>query len=487
MIEEKASGSSKTGAPLLVTINIRGLNTDSSDKIPNNGTTGLGELSLEHNADTGLTDTDRRIWLDVDGSSALNEGHDDYTNKLDSETDSIGGDKVVLETANILHYDRNGTIKLVIIDPAGDGDWLDDKFIMRLVTGTLPNDADDDPVGPAVPPTPSPANFTVTVNDKDPQPSVVFSKSSVSLTEGSETSNAVTVGLIAGDPKKTSDDPTSMGDLENEIEFVADNSDAFVISEVTMVAGAPVNTCKATGATEPYAALLITLGNGITYDPDEETFTTSASGGLNAADDVTMDFVACSDMSGYRDPSVTFTFEADSLTGMPRNLGNLSAGNQLVVTVQSNEAVPTVGFATSSLRIDEGSTETVAILADGSTGPEVGSVMVGVSGDAMISLWQDGDMLEADSDVMYEVDLMGSANTILTVSADSDRALEDGMTSMATITIMSANGADIGDRDSVSVTVMGSTAVAALPLLGQLLLALFLMAGGARLYRRRNG
>ena len=34
---------------------------------------------------------------------------------------------------------------------------------------------------------------------------------------------------------------------------------------------------------------------------------------------------------------------------------------------------------------------------------------------------------------------------------------------------------------------MGSTAVAALPLLGQLLLALFLMAGGARLYRRRNG
>ena len=61
------------------------------------------------------------------------------------------------------------------------------------------------------------------------------------------------------------------------------------------------------------------------------------------------------------------------------------------------------------------------------------------------------------------------------------------MTSSATLTIESANGADIGDRDSVTVTVTGSTAVAALPLLGQLLLALFLMAGGARLYRRRNG
>ena len=82
---------------------------------------------------------------------------------------------------------------------------------------------------------------------------------------------------------------------------------------------------------------------------------------------------------------------------------------------------------------------------------------------------------------------MGNANTILTISADSDAALETGMTASATITIMAANGANIGDRDSVTVTVTGSTEVPALPLLGQLLLALFLMAGGARLYRRRRG
>ena len=171
----------------------------------------------------------------------------------------------------------------------------------------------------------------------------------------------------------------------------------------------------------------------------------------------------------------------------PTGLGNVAAGNSLVVTVQSNEAVPTVQFGTSSLNIDEGSTETVAILADEVTGPEVDSVMVSLAGDAMLSLWQDGEMLEAGMDGMFEVDLMGSANAILTVSADSDRALEDGMTSMGTLTIESANGADIGDGDTVSVTVNGSTAVPALPLVGQLLLALFLMAGGARLYRRRQG
>ena len=107
---------------------------------------------------------------------------------------------------------------------------------------------------------------------------------------------------------------------------------------------------------------------------------------------------------------------------MTTDVGDVNAGTALTITVQSDEKVPTVTFATGSLSIDEGSTETVAILASESTGPEVG---IGhgryVSGDAMISLWQGMDMLEADAAGMYEVDLMGNANTILTVSADSDR------------------------------------------------------------------
>ena len=52
---------------------------------------------------------------------------------------------------------------------------------------------------------------------------------------------------------------------------------------------------------------------------------------------------------------------------------------------------------------------------------------------------------------------------------------------------MYAAGADIGDRDTLTVTVRGSTAVPALPLVGQLLLALLLMAGGARLRNGRRG
>ena len=33
-----------------------------------------------------------------------------------------------------LPYDNNGVIRLVIIDPGGDGNWVDNKFTMRLVT-----------------------------------------------------------------------------------------------------------------------------------------------------------------------------------------------------------------------------------------------------------------------------------------------------------------------------------------------------------------
>ena len=55
------------------------------------------------------------------------------------------------------------------------------------------------------------------------------------------------------------------------------------------------------------------------------------------------------------------------------------------------------------------------------------------------------------------------------------------------VTITDANGALTGDPNTVTVTVVGVTAVPVLPLLGQLLLALLLMVGGGRLYRRRRG
>ena len=86
-------------------------------------------------------------------------------------------------------------------------------------------------------------------------------------------------------------------------------------------------------------------------------------------------------------------------------------------------------------------------------------VGVRVTGDALISLLQDGRRLRASGGGTYTVDLGDSTSTVLTIRADEDDSLADGQTKTATVTIVDAGGADIGDRDTLTVTVRGSTAV----------------------------
>ena len=462
---EGAAPDMDTPNPIEVTIRISGLTLEGEGA---NREDGLGTITIVHDADDDYSGQAERsaqtsrVWVDG-SSSAVDEG------RLTTRTEATAapGKYIVGGAANNeIPYDNNGEIKLVIVDPGGDGNWVDNMFTMTIESSLGPVD-------------PDPANFTVTVSDTDVAPVASFSKSSVRLTEGSETSTGNEVSLSVAVPEGTmaANTPAGIASLTNNIRFSAS-------PEGAAVAACPVSTDDNYGE----AVVAVTTDN-ITLqasgDNEGQYQSDNAAGALGTA---TLSFAACGDMSGFNDDMVTFSFEAGSLTGVPAGYGNITAGPDLVVTVYSEgEDKPTVSFATSTLSIDEGSTETVAILADGSLGPEVGMVMVSMSGDATLSLWQGTDMLEADDDGMFAVDLGGSANTILTVSADSDRALEDGMTATGTLTIESANGADIGDRDSVMVTVNGSTAVAALPLVGQLLLALFLMAGGARLYRRRNG
>ena len=392
-------------------------------------------------------------------SSALDESETVSDSNLVEHT-TISG-KYGLPTGGEIHYDNNGVIRLVIIDPGGDGNWMDNNFIMDIESDMLGISA-------------SPGSYKVTVVDTSVQPTAKFSKTSLVLTE--ETQTSVPVAITVGVPTGADDPPAPAGlaSLTNNVQFT------------TSPAGAAVLVCDAASEKDVVALTLSGIGAFTEMDA-KDTWQVNAGAGSDAA--ATIGVEACGDMSGFNDDMVTFSFVAKSLAGVPTGYGNVAAGADLVVTVRSEgEDKPTVSFSTDRvILIDEGDTNTVAIIADGKLGPEVGSVMVSMSGDAMLSLWQGEDMLEADDDGMYAVALGDSANTILTISADSDAALEDGMTSSATLTIESASGAIIGDRDSVPVTVNGSTAVAALPLLAQLLLALFLMAGGARLYRRRNG
>ena len=133
---------------------------------------------------------------------------------------------------------------------------------------------------------------------------------------------------------------------------------------------------------------------------------------------------------------------------------------------------------------ERGISVAVAIIAEGELANAVMQVGLEVTGDALLSIWQDGNGLRASGGVTYIVDLGDSTSRVLTIRADEDESLLDGQTKTAMVTIVDASGADIGDRDTLTVTVRGSTAVPALPLVGRLLLGLFMMAGGARLYRR---
>ena len=116
-------------------------------------------------------------------------------------------------------------------------------------------------------------------------------------------------------------------------------------------------------------------------------------------------------------------------------------------------------------------------------GDEVGTVTVAVRGEALISLEQNGSPISGGT-----VSFGGNANAELTIMSQCPiQSLEDGRGEDRHDNDHGCQWRDIGDPSTVTVTVVGSTAVPVLPLFAQLLLALLLMVGGARLYRRRQG
>ena len=193
---------------------------------------------------------------------------------------------------------------------------------------------------------------------------------------------------------------------------------------------------------------------------------------------------ACENRSDYRDASVTLVLRAASLE---TQRGNVVAGPPARIQVLNDDPVPVVEFATGALEIDEGGSQTVVIVAEGALGGAVMQVAIEAAGDALISMEQRGRGLDENRDGTFTVELSDSGSARLGVLADADDTLASGETKTATVRIVDTNGAELGDIDTLTVTVNGSTDVPALPLVGLLLQALLLTAAGARLYRRRRG
>ena len=329
--------------------------------------------------------------------------------------------------------------------------------------------------------------LTVTVEDDDPMPKLKFTPPGIQLAEGNMLTMTAGVGVGAGGrgPLPTGDESiraTLAG-------FTGANEDVLLSVSPPDAVGTLIQIWKDAdddGILDPGEGIESDGRGGYNIgkigDDGEDTTPDGAVGAVESVDDDGIELtIKAIDVSGFRDEQITFTLMEGRRERQKAARGGIDDSDPATVTLLSGEETPTVTFSKESVSIDEGGMETVHILADSDQGDKVGSVAVSVSGDATIVLEQGGSQISGGT-----VQFGGSANAELTIRALPDLTLEDGEEKMATVTITSASGANIGDPRSLTVTVIGATNVPVLPLLAQLLLALLLTAGGARLYRRRQ-
>ena len=366
------------------------------------------------------------------------------------------------------------TIELLVSDERDEGDWNNETVVLTLefppaTVGETRYTARSQ-------------TSTLTITDDDPAPKLTFAPPSIQLAKGNM--QTMTVGVdIGGTSSAKAGIRTKLNSL-NGGNTRGGSSDEILLSVSPPDAvGSLIKIYK--GDTEPSQGTdLLTdrQGRYIVGPIGDDGSTDGAVAATEGSGDGIALNVKAIDVSGFRDEQITFTV-MDGRTEAQKtgDGGGIEDANPATVTILSGEETPTVTFSTEAIDIDEGDSETVHLLADTDQGSEVGSATVRVTGDALISLSQGGSSISGGT-----VSFDGSANAELTITALMDRQLEDGEEKTATVTITDASGASIGDPRALTVTVVGATAVPALPLIGQLLLALFLMAGGTRLYRRRQ-
>ena len=376
------------------------------------------------------------------------------------------------------------TIELVISDDSDNGDWNSETIVLIL-------DLQQASVGSGqnarnlTAPTP---RVTLTISDDEQLPKLKFTPPRIQLAKGNTQPMTVGVGVGAGGQASLPTAASGTESMRATLNGLTGDREDVLLSVSPPDAVGMIIEIKGTDATgaemtlEPDGQGRYNIGK---IGHDSNAAAGDPNGAVGAVDATTNDGIALSitakNVSGFRDEQITLTLMDGRTEAQKMVRGGIEDSNPATITILSGEETPTVTFSKSSVSIDEGGMETVHLLADTDQGSQVGSASVSVSGDARISLEQNGSPISGGS-----VDFGGSANAELTIRALGDESLEDGEEKTATVTITDASSANIGDPRAITVTVVGSTAVPVLPLVGQLLLALLLTAGGARLYRRRQ-
>ena len=385
----------------------------------------------------------------ADGQPTARQQAIDALGEITIETEGIGRREAatispLYDTPAALDEDAvfaaSDTFQLTV-DPVQDADSHNDEFTLRL------RSTESIDTG---------ARYRGTVIDDDPLATATFSRTDIKIFEGSEAQLSVRVAAPEGESF-----PTQAGNQN-------------IVLSVTPAAAVDVEECPTEGE-RGHALRIWSETETLSPGPGRGEITIDKSIANYQRGPADLRLTACGDMSDFRDSAVTLAFEDSSLQ---TPAGRIANGPPAVIQILNDDPLPSVSLAPRAIAVDEGMSQTFAIAADGRLADAVMRVGVRVTGDALISLWQDGARLPARAGGSYTVDLGGNRSTVLTIRADADESLADNQTRTATVTIVDAGGADIGEEDTLTVTVRGSTAVPALPLLAQLLLALLLMAVG---------
>ena len=285
--------------------------------------------------------------------------------------------------------------------------------------------------------------------------------------------------------------------FSRDLRFHVSNADAVQVVNT----GDTVTTCPTDKESPSYGrkALYIqamrgTAAQALAFDTVAGTITVTGVTVATLAGDpadrdarvpLTLDLEACGDHQ-FQDMSIELALDTGRLQS--RSAGNVTAGAPAMISISSNDAVPTVEFFPTDVFIDEGGEHDVLLSASGENAEDVMMATLHVEHDETdVGLYyMGGDKIEPNADGTLTV-MVEDGEVRLTARSYSDPDLNDGDMAKVTWIIDSADGAEIGDGYWYTVNVRGSTAVPALPLVAQLLLALFLMAGGSRLYRRHRG
>ena len=422
-------------------------------------TPGVGSVNegatADRNSEHPLLRITVRVWglpagpagQGADGQPTARQQAIDTLGEITIETDGIGGSQAatispVYDTAAALDEDivfADSDFFWLTITPVQDDDSKDDEFTLRL------RSTESIRTGLA---------FRGTVIDDDPLATATFSRTVIRVVEDSTTPLGIRIA-----PPEGKDYPALPGSRNVTLRF-------------TPAAAVDVQECPTED--EPEFALRIwseTETLGFRSGTGELTINKALRDYEHGPAELRL--TACDDMASLGESSITVAFRESSLQTPD---GRIAAGPPAMIQVLNNDPLPVVSLPVPAITIDEGMTQTATILTDGEFANLVMKVGVAVAGDALISLSQGGRTLRANADGTYTVNLDVNGSAVLTIRADGDEDLTDNQTKTATVTIVDANGGEIGKEDTLTVTVRGSTAVPALPLVGQLLLALMIAA-----------